>query len=138
MNKINIKLKKLGKKKIKFIEIILKEEVHRLESLILQMVENEVERFNEKMENPQILSFLSTHTLNKKAQEGKVAFGDIANQEKVMLSEAVENALLAFKDGLFVVFIDDEEIKTLNQEIKIDASSEVVFMRLTFLTGTYW
>ena len=138
MQKINIKLKKLGKRKIKTFEVSLTKEVHTLSDLITQMVQNEVEKFNDKRDNPQIISFLSNKTINTKAQEGKVNFGDISNPQKAIESEAIENALLAFTDGLFVVFIDDEEIKELKQNIKIDASSEVVFMRLTFLTGTYW
>ena len=138
MQQINIKLKKLGKKKIKTFEVTLEKEVENLESLIVEMVKCEVKRFNDERDNPQLISFLSDTAIREKAQEGKVAFGDIANRDKALESEAIENALLAFKDGLFVVFVDDEEIKELNQNIKIDVSSEVVFMRLTFLTGTYW
>ena len=138
MQKINIKLKKLGKKKIKSFEVALRDEVHTLVDLITQMVQNEVERFNESRENPEIVSFLSNQAVNEKAQDGKVGFGDIANRDKAIESEAIENALLAFKDGLFVVFINDQEIRELNETIKIDELSEVVFMRLTFLTGTYW
>jgi len=138
MQNIKIKLRKLGKKKIKNFEVVLKDKVHTLKDLITQMVQNEVERFNESRENPEIVSFLSNQAISEKAQDGKIGFGDIANRDKAIESEAVENALLAFKDGLFVVFIDDEEIRELNQNIKIDESSEVVFMRLTFLTGTYW
>ena len=138
MQNIKIKLRKLGKKKIKNFEVVLKDKVHTLKDLITQMVQNEVERFNESRENPQIVSFLSNQAISEKAQDGKIGFGDIANRDKAIESEAVENALLAFKDGLFVVFIDDEEIRELNQNIKIDELSDVVFMRLTFLTGTYW
>ena len=138
MQKINIKLKKLGKKKIKSFEVALRDEVHTLVDLITQMVQNEVERFNESRENPEIVSFLSNQAVIEKAQDGKVGFGDIDNRDKAIESEAIENALLAFKDGLFVVFINDQEIRELNETIKIDELSEVVFMRLTFLTGTYW
>ena len=137
MKNINIQLKKLGKKKIKIFEITLEEEPKTLKSLIGQMVKSEVLKFNESREKPHI-SFLSDKIINEKAQEGKVDFGEINNKKKAIASEAIENAILAFKDGLFVVFIDDQEIKELNQDIKIDMSSEVVFMRLTFLTGTYW
>ena len=138
MQTIIIKLKKLGKKKIKSLEFKLEDNINNLEDLIVQMVKSEVARFNDKQENPQIISFLSEQAISQKAIDGKVDFGDNVNKDKAIESDAIENALLAFTDGLFVVFVDDEEIKELNKNIKIDESSQIVFMRLTFLTGTYW
>ena len=138
MKTIIIKLKKLGKKKIKSLEFKLEDNINNLEDLIVQMVKSEVARFNDKQENPEIISFLSEQAISQKAIDGKVDFGDNINKDKAIESDAIENALLAFTDGLFVVFVDDEEIKELNKNIKIDESSEIVFMRLTFLTGTYW
>ena len=138
MQSIIIKLKKLGKKKIKSLEFKLEDNINNLEDLIVQIVKSEVARFNDKQDNPQIISFLSEQAISQKAIDGKVDFGDNANKDKAIESVAIENALLAFSDGLFVVFVDDEEIKELNKNIKIDESSEIVFMRLTFLTGTYW
>ena len=138
MPNIEIKLKRLGKKKIKSFSINLTESVRTLEEFIRQMVRHEVERFNEKQDNSTIIPFLTPQALENKTNEGKVAFGDTYNNEKALESEAVENALLAFKDGLFVVFIDDKEIKKLEENIILKVESDVVFMRLTFLTGTYW
>ena len=138
MQKINIKLKKLGKRKIKEINFEIENSIANLKELITEIVKSEVSKFNDKLENPLLVSFLSTKDIEEKAQEGKVAFGENYNQDKAVESEAIENALLAFTDGMFVVFIDDDEIKDLNQNINITEASEVVFLRLTFLTGTYW
>ncbi|CAA6821283.1 MAG: Unknown protein [uncultured Sulfurovum sp.] len=138
MPTIEIKLKKLGKKKIKSFSVTLTASVETLKDLITQMVSHEVERFNEKQDNPTITPFLTPVALDTKSKEGKVSFGDLLNQEKAVIEEAIENALLGFKDGLFLVFIDDREIKEIDETIILTAKSEVVFMRLTFLTGTYW
>lgn len=135
MQNINIKLKRLGKRKIKEIDFEIENSVVTLEEFITEIVKSEVSKFNDKLENPLLVSFLSTKHIEEKAQEGKVAFGDNYNQERAIESEAIENALLAFTDGMFVVFIDDEEIKDLNQNINITEATEVVFLRLTFLTG---
>lgn len=137
-NNIQIKLKKLGKKKIKQFEIELQSSVENLEDLIVEIVKSEVKRFNDKQENPSIVSFLSNQAINEQSESGKVSFGDMYNQDKAIEHEAIENALLAHTDGMFVVFVDDEEIKDLKENITITEQSEVVFLRLTFLTGTYW
>ena len=137
-NNVQIKLKKLGKKKIKQFEVELQSSVENLEELIVEIVKSEVKRFNDKQENPSIVSFLSNQAINEQSESGKVSFGDMYNQDKAIEHEAIENALLAHTDGMFVVFVDDEEIKDLKENITITEHSEVVFLRLTFLTGTYW
>lgn len=137
-NNVQIKLKKLGKKKIKQFEVELQSSVENLEDLIVEIVKSEVKRFNDKQENPSIVSFLSNQAINEQSESGKVSFGDMYNQDKAIEHEAIENALLAHTDGMFVVFVDDEEIKDLKENITITEHSEVVFLRLTFLTGTYW
>jgi len=138
MPQIEIKLKKLGKKKIKSFVVELQGSVETLKDFITQMVRHEVKRFNEKQDNPTIIPFLTPSQLDQKSQNGKVSFGDLYNGEKAIEEESVENALLAFQDGLFVVFVDDREIKEIDETIILTEKSEVVFMRLTFLTGTYW
>jgi len=138
MQKINIKLKRLGKRKINKIDFEIEKSINNLEDLIREIVKSEVLKFNNKLDNPLLVSFLTTKEIEDKSKEGKVSFGENYNQDKAIESEAIENALLSFLDGVFVVFIDDEEIKNLKQNITITEQSEVVFLRLTFLTGRYW
>ena len=138
MQKINIKLKRLGKRKINKIDFEIENSINNLEDLIREIVKSEVLKFNDKLDNPLLVSFLTTKEIEDKSKEGKVSFGENYNQDRAIESEAIENALLSFSDGVFVVFIDDEEIKDLKQNITITEQSEVVFLRLTFLTGRYW
>ena len=138
MQKVEIKLKRLGKKRIKSFSVELKKPVESLKDLIVQMVSYEVDRFNNKLDNSSIVTFLTSKEIEEQAQKGKVAFGESRNLTKAIKDEAIESALLAFKDGLFVVFIDDKEIKEIDEEVILRDESEVLFMRLTFLTGTYW
>jgi len=138
MQKINIKLKRLGKRKINKIDFEIENSINNLEDLIREIVKSEVSKFNDKLDNPLLVSFLTTKEIEDKSKEGKVSFGENYNQDRAIESEAIENALLSFLDGVFVVFIDDEEIKDLKQNITITEQSEVVFLRLTFLTGRYW
>jgi len=138
MKKISIKLRRLGKRKINTIDFEIENSINNLEDLIREIVKSEVLKFNDKLDNPLLVSFLTTKEIEDKSKEGKVSFGENYNQDRAIESEAIENALLSFSDGVFVVFIDDEEIKDLKQNITITEQSEVVFLRLTFLTGRHW
>jgi hypothetical protein len=133
-----INLKRLGKKKIFKQEYELDQPINNLEDLIRACVTKEVENFNQKRENNSLLKFLSPTEIQEKAQDGKVDFGDLMNTEKAELEKSMETAFLAHKDGLFAVFVDDEEVSELKQSIMVDENTNITFIRLTFLTGMYW
>jgi len=133
-----IKLKRLGKKKVKSVNFIIENPINTLNDLITECVTAEVNRYNEERDKPSLISFLSPKEIEEQSETGKITFKDNYNKKKVVILEAVENAQLAFKDGLFVVFVDDDEIKTFNQELNLTPQSEISFIRMTFLVGTYW
>jgi len=133
-----IKLKRLGKKKVKSVNFIIENPINTLNDLITECVTAEVNRYNEERDKPSLISFLSPKEIEEQSETGKITFNDNYNKKKVVILEAVENAQLAFKDGLFVVFVDDDEIKTFNQELNLTPQSEISFIRMTFLVGTYW
>lgn len=135
MYKLKIKLKRLGKKKIHTIDYEINAVVNSLRNLISEIVRAEVQVFNDKVDNPTIISFLSPDEIDKEAQTGKVAFGERYANDKAIESEAIENALVSFSDGMFAVFINDEEVVELDQKIALSYESEIVFLRMTFLTG---
>lgn len=135
---LTIQLKRLGKKKIKRLDYEIATPPKTLKELIEQCVKAEVINYNTKRENIQLLDFLSPKQIQEQSESGKIGFGDISNTTLAIENEAIENALLAFKDGLFLVFIDDDEIKDLDQPISINNTTNIVFMRMTFLSGTYW
>ena len=58
-----------------------------------------------------------------KLKEGKITFGEKENRTLADLDTALETALLAFTDGLFTVFINDEEVKTLDTPLTIEADT---------------
>ena len=76
--------------------------------------------------------------IGEQAQGGKITFGEKENRTLADLDTALETALLAFTDGLFTVFINDEEVKTLDTPLTIEADTIITFIRLTFLVGGYW
>lgn len=138
MKKISIQLKRLGKKKVKIIDYVLEVAPRTLQQLIESCVANEVRRYNEKREEVQLASFLTPKNIQEQLETGKVGFGEIENKMLAIEEKAIENALLAFQDGLYVVFINEEPIEDLLDTISIQENSSIAFIRMTFLTGTYW
>jgi len=109
-----------------------------LSDLIKAIVRQQVEEFNAKPFEKNLLPFLSKDEIAQKADGGKVGFGSVYNEQKAAADKAQEIALLAFEDGIFSVFAGDEEIKKLNEKIEIKGDTVFTFIRLTFLAGSYW
>ena len=138
MSTFTIKLKRLGKKKIYTTEVDIEQPPKNLKTLITACVQHQVKVFNDKRENAKLLNFLSPSAIQEQSESGKIGFGDINNKDLADLNKSIENALIGFVDGLFLVFINDNEIKTLEQEITLTPEDEITMIRMTFLTGTYW
>ncbi|KZX10454.1 hypothetical protein [Methanobrevibacter filiformis] len=111
-----------------------------LEDLIEEIVKIEVEEFKSKQKESEdlennILKYLSTNEITAQSETGKIAISKIQNQNEVKENEAIETAILAFKDGIYFVFIDDKKIENIDDEIVIEEDSEIMFLRLTMLAG---
>lgn len=143
--KINIAVKQLGKKHPLIapteVEIEEMEPPHTLRKLVEAIVQQQVEQYNQKnIENDEegtvqrpLNNYLSILT-----DTGKAGFNSIYNQNKANLAEAQSAAIQAFEDGLFSVFLNDEELRHLDEEILLAPDSILIFIRLTFLAGSFW
>ena len=138
MPQLTLQLKRLGKKKVKQIPLTLDATPNNLQQLLVGCVKNQVEAFNKKRLEVNVVGFLSPAEIQDQAQSGKVDFGDLANKDLAVEQEAIDNVLLAFKDGLFVVFVDGDEVTSLDTPLQLTKDSVVAFIRMTFLVGTYW
>ncbi|MGJ8731654.1 MAG: hypothetical protein ACSHW4_00875 [Cellulophaga sp.] len=138
MPQLTLQLKKLGKKKVKQIPLTLDATPNNLQELLVGCVKNQVEAFNKKRVEVNVVGFLSPAEIQDQAQSGKVDFGDLANKDLAVEQDAIDNVLLAFKDGLFVVFVDGDEVTSLDTPLQLTKDSVVAFIRMTFLVGTYW
>jgi len=72
------------------------------------------------------------------AVEGRVKFADRYGQNNDTPDRALQVMLQAFADGLVRIFVDEEEVTELDADLSLKEGSEVVFLRLTFLTGLMW
>jgi hypothetical protein len=81
------------------------------------------------------LRVLSPAEIEDGAARGKIDMGGREQNAEVDVESAKSVALQAFEDGLYLVLINEAEIKELNAPIELDAESKVVFLRLAFLAG---
>lgn len=108
-----------------------------LENLLTKLVVQQYNAFKEQVETP-ILPILSSTDLNTQATQGKIGFNAIYNSNLGSQEKAVQDALQAFEDGLFAVFIDEEPLDDLTSTLSIRPETIFTFIRLTFLTGSFW
>ncbi|MBQ0152723.1 MAG: hypothetical protein KBS61_07520 [Chryseobacterium sp.] len=142
---IKVVVKQLGKKhpilSEQKIEIEYQDSNITLEHLLKAIVKQQVETFNAKsfeLEDEDLIKLPIDNYLNILTDTGKIGFGSIYNQKKADLQKAQENAILAFEDGLFAVFCNQEQIKHLADTIDLSLDPTFTFIRLTFLAGSYW
>lgn len=137
---ILVNVKRIGKRKnsITKIPYKLEETPETVKELITEVVKVCVIEYNQKLENKEILTILSHQEIEEKAEVGKIGFGILYGENQAALEEALENAVQSFEDGLFRIFIGEEEVKTLNQNIQLEEQSELTFVRMTMLSGRIW
>ena len=138
--KIYIQMKAAGKRKpvLQHVPYELPEHVSTLRELLKELVRIEVERYNEKGTDVQVVPYLTKEEIGDQAEAGKVSFGRIYSENRADFTKASENALQCFKDGLVRVFQNDRELERLDDPIRIRDGAGFTLIRLTFLAGRLW
>lgn len=134
-----VSMKSIGKRK----NIITKQRLQltsqpdTLRALLTEVIKLNVHQFHSKETEQPIVSYLTGKEIEDQAVSGKVGFGTTYNN-KTDVVEAIQTGIQAFEDGLFLVFLNDEEGKELDAPLTINDGDEVVFIRLTMLAGRMW
>jgi len=107
-----------------------------LRDLIREIVQEQVKAFGERRADRRFLHALTSAQIADGALRGKIDLGGRTEDEPdVDPAAAVAAALLAFEDGLYYVFVDNEHRTSLSDEIKLRTESRVTFLRLVALAG---
>jgi len=107
-----------------------------LRQLIDHVVRHEVAAFRERQVARQLLRALTAKEIDGAAAAGKIVMGEIEFEpQSVNADDAVGTALTAFGDGLYLVAIDGQEYRELDQQVFLHEDSQVTFIRLTLLAG---
>ena len=81
---------------------------------------------------------LSDSEIAAQVEEGRIRFAENYGKNNDTMAKAMERTKQAYDDGLFKVFINGEEVTEWNGPITLCQGTEVVFLRLTMLTGLYF
>lgn len=138
--KIYVQVKAAGKRRpvLDRIPYEITDDISTLRDFLTEIVKIEVERYNQKGTDVQVIPFLTKEEVECQAETGKVAFGRIYSEKKADVTKAVENALQCFEDGLVRVFQNEEEQEKLDTPIQIQEGDVFTLIRLTFLAGRLW
>ena len=106
-----------------------------LRELLAHVVSAEVAAFRERQEDRKLLKALSAAQIAEGIAKGKVDMGGQDLGQSVDEPAAIATAIEAFTDGLFLVVLDGEELKEIDQRIRVLPESRITFVRLTMLAG---
>ncbi|MBP1993697.1 hypothetical protein [Paenibacillus eucommiae] len=138
--KVFITVKSLGKKKndLSRIEWQLIRTPETLRAFITDMVTENVKKFNSRQTEVPLVPYLTGSEIEQQGSVGKVGFGTLYNEQQADSADAVHTAILAHEDGLYKVFINGEEIDSLDEPLLLEESADVAFIRFTMLAGRLW
>ena len=136
--KIIINVKGLSRKKvIHQEEVELKNKISTTKDLITELVKINVEKFNKKIDEKDILSIMTNENIAKTARIGKIG-DEVHGDKKANLEKAFDTAYLAFEDGLYCIFINDEQTEKLDDSLNLKDGDILTLIRLTMLAGRMW
>lgn len=137
---IKVNIKQLGKKRatVEAEDFRLETRPETVKELIAASVHTCVEDYNGRVRKGESASPLSEEEILGMSEIGKIAFGINYGGKEANEEEAVQNALLSYEDGLYRIFIGENEAGNLEDKIDLGENSEVTFIRLTMLSGRMW
>lgn len=106
-----------------------------LAELLAQIVRSEIQAFRDRQADRRSTKVLGIIEIEAGVALGKVSSGGSDLEQVVDVEGAIENALQAFKDGFYLVFIDDKQQEDLAAIVDLKVNSELLFLRLTPLVG---
>ncbi|MGF9697274.1 hypothetical protein [Paenibacillus sp. MABNR03] len=135
-----VTVKSLGKRKpaIAKQRAELPETTGTLRQLIKSMVRLQVNALQDKQSSAELLTYLMPEDIQVQESTGKVGFGTVYNEVMPDLEQAVQTAVTAHEDGLYKVFLNDEEVQDLDEPLELQEDDELVFVRFTMLAGRLW
>lgn len=106
-----------------------------LRVLLGHIVRQEVAAFQARQAERRLLHILTARQIEEGLARGRVDSGDHALDQKVDVAQAIAAVIEAFQDGLFLVVLDEAELKDLDASVKLTDASRLTFIRLSLLAG---
>lgn len=117
---------------------LLREVPATLHQLISMLVCDGVERYNRRLQGKEEPAVVTREQIGDMSLVGKIAFGIPFGSKAAEIDQAMETALQGFEDGLYRVFINEEEIGSLDAPLQLQEGDTITIIRLVMLTGGYF
>jgi len=114
---------------LNYIEVKIKNEIVTVKEIIAARVEAEVEAYNDKV--PDYFKGLIRPSDAEKTLNGF----KLKNKRKIDAEKQVYIAYQAFENNGFLVLIDEQQAESLEQQVLLEKTSSVSFLKLTPLIG---
>jgi hypothetical protein len=108
---------------------------HRLETVLQALVRAELTAFEQRQRERSVLRVLTPTDLVRGVESGKYAAEPRPRQKAPAYDEAWARAREAFLDGLYVVFLDERQVESLDDTILVTADTRLRLVRLVALAG---
>jgi hypothetical protein len=105
----------------------------RVRHLIAKLVTESVKDFHLR-EKDRAFSLLTPEKIEKGLETGKIG-SPREEQQEVDLDSAIEQALQAFEDRLYLLFVDQNEKRDLDDLVIMQPDTDITIIRLTALAG---
>ncbi len=107
-----------------------------LQDLITRIVQMQVQAFRQRQADRQLIRFLSPQEIAEGATRGKIEMGGSEVPPQAVDDQAaVATALQAFRDGIYLAFVDGQPVQQLDAELHLQSETRVSFVRLVMLAG---
>lgn len=134
---VKVILKQLGKKRNRFqaVPFALEHPPDTVEALIRECVHTCVKKYRERALNAKD-RVLTAEEMEAQKEIGKIAFGIHYNEREINEQQAVGTALQAYEDGLFRIFLNEDELGGMEQVLNLQEDDVLTLVRLTMLSGS--
>ena len=139
--KLKVEVKQLGArwKKVAPVPFEIEGVPATVGELIAATVRKCAEEFNERVRRGETVQTpLSEREISDMAGIGRITFGICNGNKEQDVGKAVDNALQAFRDGLFCLFINGKQETEEDSEVKLEEDDVLTYIRLTMLSGRMW
>lgn len=135
---LKIHLKQIGQRKqtVAPVDIEYSPVPRKVRELITQTVLMCVNAYNDRVRRgDSLMTPVTKEQITDMASVGKIAFGINYGGREQDPDKAIDNALQSFEDGLYRVFLNENELEGLEDDLDLCEGDSLTFIRLTMLTG---
>lgn len=109
-----------------------------LRQLIFQLVADGVSSYNHRITDSSANPVISQDDMDTMREVGKIGFGIPFGSRTVEQEAALDTALQGFQDGLYRIFVGDQEIEEVDAPLNLQEGDSLTIIRLVMLTGGFF